>query len=124
MSIFPAPQQHDIQDAINRLIGLTSSKKRHYAAMKHAVRDLEETAADLRRYACALKVAEARYRAMFEHSSACVAVFEAAGNGEDFVVKEFNPGSYPLLTVRRPPAIVVVGKQATQQRGRRDTNIP
>ena len=90
MSLFQAAQQHDVQDAINRLIGLTSSKKRHYAAMKRAVRELESTTIDLRGYASALKVAETRYRAMFEYSDTCVAVFEAIDDGEDFIFKEFN----------------------------------
>lgn len=37
-----------------------------------------------------LRMSEFRYKEMFENMSTCVAVYESANNGEDFVIRHFN----------------------------------
>ncbi|MGA1868826.1 MAG: sensor histidine kinase [bacterium] len=49
----------------------------------------------------ALKVSEARYRAMFENMSNGVAVYEAVNEGEDFIFRDFNRASEKIDRIKR-----------------------
>jgi PAS domain S-box-containing protein len=48
---------------------------------------------------------EARYREMFDRMSSCVAVYEAAENGQDFVLKDVNQSTEILEKIRKEDII-------------------
>jgi PAS domain S-box-containing protein len=59
----------------------------------------------------ALKSSEARYRELFDHMASSVAVYEAAGNGEDFIIRDFNRPAERLEKVRKED---IVGRSVRQ----------
>lgn len=58
----------------------------------------------------ALKEGEARHKAMFDHMSNGVAIYEAVEEGKDFVFVDFNPASERIESVTREE---VLGKRVT-----------
>jgi len=58
-------------------------------------RELAEVASDIerRRAELAFLNSEFRLKALFEHMSSSVAVYEAVGNAVDFILKDFNPAA-------------------------------
>ncbi|GAB6172998.1 hypothetical protein JCM15765_24760 [Paradesulfitobacterium aromaticivorans] len=52
-----------------------------------------------------LEASEARYRTMFQHMSNAVIVLEAINDGEDFIVKEFNPAAERVEHLSRSEVI-------------------
>jgi len=54
---------------------------------------------------------EARFRGMFEHMSSGVAIYEAVGDGGDFVFVDFNPAGERIEKVARQD---VIGKRLTE----------
>ena len=59
----------------------------------------------------ALKANEDKFRGLFEHMTSGVAVYEAVDNGEDFVVKDFNPAANKINKVSRED---VLGRRVTE----------
>jgi PAS domain S-box-containing protein len=60
-----------------------------------------------------LRESETRYRELFENISSGVAVYEAVGNGEDFIFKDFNRAGERLNGAHKED---VIGKSITQVR--------
>ncbi|HNV85446.1 MAG TPA: PAS domain S-box protein [Candidatus Omnitrophota bacterium] len=52
-----------------------------------------------------LSESEERFRQMFDHMSNCVAVYEAAENGEDFIFKDFNASAEKSDRIKREEVI-------------------
>ncbi len=48
-----------------------------------------------------VRESEERFRQMFENMSNCVAVYEAGGDGEDFIIRDFNRAAEHTEKVRR-----------------------
>ncbi|MGQ9667355.1 MAG: PAS domain-containing hybrid sensor histidine kinase/response regulator [Anaerolineae bacterium] len=96
---------HDLSEELNRLVGLGTSKKRHYAALKRAMRELEEQAEALRRRSQELVLMELRYRALFDYIHSPVAVYQAVNDGEDFIIMDFNRAAERVEQVQREKII-------------------
>lgn len=58
-----------------------------------------------------LKEEEERYRNLFKYTGRCVAVYEAVDDGEDFVLKDFNPAAEKVEQVKRED---ILGKRVTE----------
>jgi len=50
-------------------------------------------------------LSEARYREMFHHINAGVAVYEAVGDGEDFILRDLNPAGERISRISREEAV-------------------
>lgn len=96
---------HDLSEELNGLVGLGTSKKRHYAALKRAMRELEEQAEALRRRSQELALMEFRYRALFDYIRSPVAVYQAVNDGEDFIIVDFNRAAERVEQVQREKII-------------------
>ena len=48
---------------------------------------------------------ETRYRELFDHISSCVAVYEAADNGSDFIIRDFNRAACAIEKVKREDVV-------------------
>ncbi|MBN1591790.1 MAG: PAS domain S-box protein [Candidatus Coatesbacteria bacterium] len=59
----------------------------------------------------ALRDSESRFRAMFEHMSSGVAIYEAVDDGEDFIFKDFNPAGLRMEKVEKED---IIGKRVTE----------
>ena len=59
----------------------------------------------------ALQASEERFRQMFEHMSSGMVVYEAVEDGEDFIIKEFNPAAERAAKVKRAE---VVGRRVLE----------
>ena len=99
----PPPQE--LEQELDRLIGLGTMKRRHYAALKRAMRELEERAAALRRRSEELALMELRYRALFDNMRSPVAVYQAVNDGEDFIIVDFNRAAEKTEKVQREKII-------------------
>ena len=58
-----------------------------------------------------LKEEKERYRNLFKYTGRCVAVYEAVDDGEDFVLKDFNPAAEKVEQVKRED---ILGKRVTE----------
>lgn len=66
---------------------------------------------DHKRIEEAMRVSEEKYRALFEHMTSGVAVYEAVDDGEDFVFRDFNSTAERLDKIRRES---VIGRRVTE----------
>jgi PAS domain S-box-containing protein len=53
----------------------------------------------------ALEKSEERYRAMFEHMGSGIAVYDALGDGEDFVYRDLNPRAQHMFSLKKEDVI-------------------
>ncbi|MGC8827222.1 MAG: PAS domain-containing hybrid sensor histidine kinase/response regulator [Anaerolineae bacterium] len=95
----PPPQA--LEQELDRLIGLGTTKRRHYAALKRAMHELEERVAALRRRSEELALMELRYRALFDYIRSPVAVYRAVDDGKDFIIVDFNRAAERTEKVQR-----------------------
>ena len=56
-----------------------------------------------------LRESEARFRALFENSGSCVAVYEATDDGADFIIRDFNRAAERTASNKGPPRERSVG---------------
>jgi PAS domain S-box-containing protein len=70
-------------------------------------REIAEAAsrAERRRAEVALKESEMRYKLIFENMSSCVAIYETADDGEDFIIKDFNRSAEQVEKIGRKDTI-------------------
>ncbi|MBN1890080.1 MAG: PAS domain S-box protein [Thermoflexales bacterium] len=85
------------------LFPIFDSQGRHYANGSIAI-DITER----KRAQRALAESEERYRAMFQNMTSGVAVYQAVGDGEDFIFKDFNAAAEQISKTSRDR---VVGKR-------------
>ena len=82
-----------------------------YEELLQKNRALEKEVILLKKTEHALKESERKYRGLFEHMNSGVAVYEAAGNGTDFLFLDFNRAAQKIDKVNRKD---IIGKFVTE----------
>ncbi len=98
-------QHVNLKDALPRTLDMTISPiKDRSGKVTHALvqhNDITER----ERAREALAFSEARYRGLVSHMSNGVVVYSVVGEGEDFIVKEFNKGAEEIMKIRKEDAV-------------------
>jgi PAS domain S-box-containing protein len=81
------------------------------AELRQRITELEASEAERKRAEEALQESEERFRQMFSHMSSGVAVYEAAREGEDFIIKDFNEAA---AKIERVAGEKVIGKSVLE----------
>ncbi len=59
----------------------------------YAIQGIARDISERKKIERALRASEERFRQVFNQMKGCVAVYEAVNNGEDFIIKDFNPAA-------------------------------
>ncbi|MEW6599998.1 MAG: PAS domain S-box protein [Nitrospirota bacterium] len=117
----------EIIAAVKVIRDITSRKNTEDELLKHREklsRLVEEKTTDLtsaidllkneimerRRTEDALRESERRYRELFNYINSGITIYEAVENGEDFVIKEFNPAGETIDKIRKEE---IIGEKVT-----------
>lgn len=90
-------EERALLESVAERIGHTVERLRLAQAQREAEKDLVES--------------ESRYRALVEHSSSGVVVYEPTPDGQDFIIREFNRAAEDIEQVPRQD---VIGKRVTE----------
>jgi PAS domain S-box-containing protein len=94
----------NMDEVLNR-VKEALEKQRLVFDNRRLIKALQQELAERKQTEEALRVSEERYRKMFESMSNAVAVYEAADNGEDFILKDFNNAAESIEKVKRKDII-------------------